>query len=858
MSSKPNRSTLPETPPPKKTSVATPSRISKLSRGLPKTEGDLTSSVNNSSRLSLDRSATRSANSKPSFDKDTPPKSVAAKTLVDRRSPRLTTPPEKIHAAKESENQVKLNDLQEDLKKAKEQLALLENEKAAAVSELKEAKRIADAANEKLSEALVAQKRAEEDSEIEKFRALEIEQVGTEITQKKEEEWMKEIETIRSQHTIDVEALLSTTLELQRLKEELSMTSDAKNQALCHADDATKIAEVHAEKAEMLSVEVNRLKALLDSKVEAEAHVDMMVTELKSEVAFFKQELEKTVILKEKIAEQDETLEQINVDLEAARMAEAYAYSLVKECNDRIQILIEEASQSERRASEALATVTKQLEDKGSLLQDSESNISILKEKMSLLEISLEKQEKDLEESERRTVASNGENFRLSQTVESLTSELQTVREEKLQALSNEMLAASNIEKLLEEKSRLTRDLEVLKDEDEKSKKAMETLAEALHEVSSEAREAKENLQATQAEKKNLENQIEDLNNTMKATNENHESMLDDAKHEISVFMKKLEQSNNVFEISKAEWVQKEDQFAESLKRLENEKLSADTEIQRLEISLKEAEGEALAKKEEAARLGDSLKEAKSEVISLHEFLGEAKADSSRLEETLMDKEAELKMVIQENKELQNQKAAYLRKIEELSKSLQEANAKKMTEEDNDLTDSDKDYDLLPKVVEFSVENGNANGKEAAIKVDLPSPKPQECTKIEKTHVNNDYLPENSPIQSDSADHNEDLHVNYDKEKADLTEGRFMMWESCKIDEKDYSPSRETEHESFDEEADSKVEGGSDSFDQSGENPDSVDSGSTSPSKQPKKKKKPLLSKFGSLLKKKSSPGIQK
>ncbi|KAL9680982.1 hypothetical protein QQ045_012763 [Rhodiola kirilowii] len=117
--------------------------------------------MNNSSRLSLDRSASRSANSKTSLDKDTPPKSVAAKTLVDRRSPRLTTPPEKIHAAKESENQAKLNDLQEDLKKAKEQLALLENEKAAAVSEFKEAKRIADAANEKLSEALVAQKRAE-------------------------------------------------------------------------------------------------------------------------------------------------------------------------------------------------------------------------------------------------------------------------------------------------------------------------------------------------------------------------------------------------------------------------------------------------------------------------------------------------------------------------------------------------------------------------------------------------------------------------------------------------------------------------------------------------------------------------
>ncbi|CAL0318435.1 unnamed protein product [Lupinus luteus] len=51
-------------------------------------------------------------------------------------------------------------------------------------------------------------------------------------------------------------ALLSTAQELQRVKQELAMTCDAKNQALNHADDATKIDEIHVEKTEFLSSEV--------------------------------------------------------------------------------------------------------------------------------------------------------------------------------------------------------------------------------------------------------------------------------------------------------------------------------------------------------------------------------------------------------------------------------------------------------------------------------------------------------------------------------------------------------------------------------------------------------------------------
>ncbi|CAL5323793.1 unnamed protein product [Camellia sinensis] len=100
---------------------------------------------------------------------------------------------------KGSELQTQLSLVQEDLKKAQEKLVLVEKEKTRANEELKEAQRLAKEANEKLREALVAQKQAEENSEIEKFWVVEMEQAGIEASQKKEE-WQKEIEAVRNQH----------------------------------------------------------------------------------------------------------------------------------------------------------------------------------------------------------------------------------------------------------------------------------------------------------------------------------------------------------------------------------------------------------------------------------------------------------------------------------------------------------------------------------------------------------------------------------------------------------------------------------------------------------------------------------
>ncbi|XP_031277106.1 WEB family protein At3g02930, chloroplastic-like [Pistacia vera] len=848
-----SKSSLSETP--SKPSPATP-RVSKLSRGVAKSEADSPSPLQNA-RLSVDRSP-RSTNSKPTIDRRSPKVTTTPPAKAGTPPTKAGTPPEKPQSrlVKGSELQVQLSLAQEDLKKAKDQIALIEKEKVQAIEELKEAQRVADEVNEKLREAVVAQKRAEEDSEIEKFRAVEMEQAGIEAAQKKEEEWQKEIEAVRNQHALDVAALLSTTEELQRIKQELAMTSDAKNQALSHADDATKIAEIHAEKVEILSSELSRLKALLDTKRESETIENKeVVLKLEEEVESLKQKLEKSKSIEEKLMEREASIEQLNVELEAAKMAESYARNLVEEWKTRIEELemqAEEAHKLKRSASESLDSVLRQLEGNNDLLHEAESEIASLKEKVGLLEMTIGRQRGDLEESERCLDTAKNETSEMAKTVESLKSELETVKEEKVQALNNEKLAASSVQNLLEEKNKLINELENSQEEEEKSKKAMESLASALHEVSAEAREAKEKLLSSQNERESFQAQIkDDLKLVLKATNEKYESMLDDAKHEIDLLSNTIQQSKNELQKSKAEWEEKEIHLVDCVKKSEEESTSMEKELNRLVNLLKQNEEEASAKKEEEAQLRESLKEVEAEVIYLQEALGQAKAESMKLKESLLDKETELQSVVQENEELRATEAASLKKVEELSKLLEEALTKKQSEENGELTDSEKDYDLLPKVVEFSEENGHVS--EDKSKMDLPPPPVKEQKVEDPKEENNGFNNENvEKVDAKLENANGKPKDDESKEKEDdSVEVEFKMWESCKI-EKELSPDREPEKESFEEEVNSKVDGSEIDQINGLSSIENVEDGATSPTKQQQqKKKKPFIRKFGSLLKKK-------
>ncbi|XP_039064603.1 WEB family protein At3g02930, chloroplastic-like isoform X2 [Hibiscus syriacus] len=829
---------------PTKVSPATPRVASKVSRGLAKPEPGSPSPLQSACN-SADRSQRLSLNSTPT---------------VVRRSPKVATPPEKpqTRVGKGLELQAQLNSVQEDLKKANEKISLIEKEKAQAIDELKEAQKAAEEANDKLREALAAQKLAEENSEIEKFRTLELEQVEMDAAQKKDEEWKIEIESVRNQHALDVAALVSTTQELQRVKQELAMTCDTKNQALNHADDATKIAEIHAEKAEILSAELVRLKSLLELKREREiSENNEMVLKLREEIESLKQEVEKAKAYEEKLVENEAFVEQLNVDLEAAKMAESYTRNVVDEWGNKVEKLemqIGEAKKLERSTSESLNAVMKQLESTNDSLQDAESEIASLKEKVRSFEMTISTQRRDLEKSEHQINTAKEESAEARKLVESLKSELETVKEEKTRALDNEKLAVSRVQTLLEEKSKLFNELENSKDEEEKSKKAMESLASALHEVSAEARDAKEKLLSCETNNEKYETQLDELRLFLKETDEKYKTMLDDAKNEIDLLTNTIEQSKNEHQNSITEWEQKELHLVDCVKKSDEENSSLQKEINRLVNLLKQSEEEATASKEEEARLKDSLKEVESKVIYLQESLEEVKTESTKLKESMFDKETELQSVIQENDELRAREVASLKKVEELSKLLEEAIIKKQSEENGELTDSDKDYDLLPKVVEFSEENGHGSKDKPKSSGEHP-----EESKIESSpHVNDGSKDE--ALQADSSKvlnmNGKVVHETKEKENdsVESVDTEFKMWESCRIEKKEFSAEGEPEQEeSFDEEVDSKADA-SEGFDQVNGSTEIVDDGGNSPSKQQQhKKKKPLLLKFGNLLKKKGS-----
>eukprot|EP00268_Persea_americana_P034982 TRINITY_DN3455_c0_g1_i6.p1 TRINITY_DN3455_c0_g1~~TRINITY_DN3455_c0_g1_i6.p1 ORF type:complete len:864 (-),score=302.51 TRINITY_DN3455_c0_g1_i6:290-2881(-) len=848
---------------PNKTAPATP-RVSKIAKAPARSDSNSPSSLQNS-RLSIDHS----------------PRSVDSKPTAERRLSKGSTPPDKLHRPlKPSELQAQLSAAQDDLKKAKERLVSVERDKDRAIEELKEAKRLADEASEKLSEAVVAQKRAEESSEIEKFRADELEQAGIEAAQKREGEWQKEVDAVRNQHAVDVAALLSATQELQRVKQELSMTSEAKNAALSHADDAMKIAEINAEKAEVLSAEVSRLKASLDSMLETKSNeAAELVKKLHSDIDLLKEELERAKKAEERLAEMEALIEGLKVEVIDSERAASDANTLVDELKKKAEFLesqIEEATQSERSALESLASLKKQLEMNNASLQEAESEIASLRENVESLEISLGRHKVDLEESDRRLEMAKQEAMEMTKTVENLKSELQSAKEDKAQAQNNEMLALSSVQTLLDEKNKLIDELEASKDEEEKSKNAMESLASALHEVSMEARDAKEKLTTNQAELGNAESQVEELKSVLEATKDKYEPMLDKMKEEMGRleqlaekyqtesktlkakfdekeldFMTAIKKSDEeldaakremdmLAENSKAEWHEKELGFMASIKESEHEIIALKEQLDRLLNLLKETEEEAQSAKEDGEQLQITLKQAKSEANSAKEAAEKAKADNLQLNERLLDKENELQSITQENDDLRTREAAALEKVEELSRLLAEASAKK-TEENSELSNSEKSYDLLPKMVGLVEEDVDESDEE--------KPKPEHTTEQLGEHGGGEDLSRSVDVVEQNTKNGNGNAEN----EEDSVDAEVKMWDNCKIADKDLSPERELEPESFEDESESKIDG--DTFDlMNGSASETVDGSGSSPSKQHHKKKTPLLRKFGSLLKKKSNP----
>ncbi|KAE8799695.1 WEB family protein [Hordeum vulgare] len=403
-----------------------------------------------------------------SFDRASP-RSVDAKPVAERRVPKIgTPPPDQKQLQREIELQSRLESAHEDLKKAKDQLSFIVGEKDRLVGELNEAKRVVDKIHEKLQDALMAKRWAEEATEIEKFRADELQQAGIDESQKRDEEWQREVESVRSQDAADLETLVTTTEELERFRRELSMANEAKKAALGHADDAMKIAEVNADKVEILSGEVIRLKGLLDSSAAAE---------------------------ESKNRETEAFVKNLESELADAKKAESEVHQQFEEWKNKVGSLemeLEEATLSEKAKSDTLISVEEELDKTLYILQDRESEMEVLKGKTTALEIEVARLSTEINESSDHLDASQQELFGLQTTIDVLKNKLEAAKEVASEALNNEKTVNANIVILTEEKIKLINELNDTRDAEEKERRAVEDLTAALSEASGKAEEAHE------------------------------------------------------------------------------------------------------------------------------------------------------------------------------------------------------------------------------------------------------------------------------------------------------------------------------------------------------------------------------
>ncbi|CAA6669654.1 unnamed protein product [Spirodela intermedia] len=722
---------------------------------------------------------------RPSIDRS--PKSL------ERRSPKGSTPPDKqARAAKGGGGAVAAAasaEAEEELKKVKELLVEAQSEKARAMEELKEAKRSAAEASGKLEEAIVAQKRAQESSEIEKFRADELEQAAIEAAQKREDEWQRELEGAHNQHAIDVSALLTITQELQRVKQELAMTTEAKNAALSHADDAMKIAEINAEKVGILSSEVGHLKGLLESKAEEKAgETAELVRRLNSEVESLKSELAGARSAGEQEAEMAAQVEALKIEVADAKRAESDAGTMMDEWKRKAELLearVEEAIQSERAAMESVGSAMKKLEESNVSLQDAESEISSLKGK-----------KEELDESRHRLEMSQEEVQEMERSIELLRSELRSSEEEKREAAEEAKRAAAAMESLAEDRSAIVEELEASRDEGEKNKRAMEGLASALHEVSTEARESQERILIKQAEVEEAHAEVERLKMALKTKDESYEILLNEAKEEISTLRSALEKSEQEVEGLRSALEEKE--LDPPAGRSEEEFRVLKEEMSELIVKLQGAEASAKAAKEEGDELLNRLRKAEADAGSANESVEAAKAENLQLKDRLLDKENELQSISQENDDLRAREAVALGKIQ---------------------------VRYLPKAAEIPEDGAAGRAAEKAELEESPG---------QQREANGSHKP--SPPPPPRGD--------------ELVDEEANTWDNCHVD-KDSSPQEEPESEVLDDGAQPRVD-----HVNGGSSVDAENGVGSSPTKQQQdpKKKKPLLRKFGNLLKKKSNP----
>ncbi|CAB4284337.1 unnamed protein product [Prunus armeniaca] len=189
------------------------------------------------------------------------PKNKSPK-VIERRSPRSPVA-EKKQPKRVSDLEAQLTQLQEDLKRTKDQLNLSESLKRRSQQEAEEAKNQIMAMSAKLEDS---QQQLQELSTSEDARVQELRK----LSQDRDRAWESELEAVKKQRSMDSTALASAINEIQKLKGQLERVAESEATQSRHAESAyAEIQTLRMELSETLSL-VEKLKTELNDCKDSE------------------------------------------------------------------------------------------------------------------------------------------------------------------------------------------------------------------------------------------------------------------------------------------------------------------------------------------------------------------------------------------------------------------------------------------------------------------------------------------------------------------------------------------------------------------------------------------------------------
>ncbi|KAJ0262197.1 Interactor of constitutive active ROPs 2 [Hirschfeldia incana] len=411
------------------------------------------------------------------------PKAQSPKVVAGRGSPR-TPVNEKKRTGRTPETASQISQLQEELKKAKEQVSASEASK-------KEAQDEADETKQQLMEI-----NASEDSRIDELRKL---------SQERDKTWQSELEAMQRQHAMDSTALASAMSEVQKLKAQLSESESLENLRMELNETLSLVEELRGEvydakegearaheivsaTEKQLEIANLTLEMLRSDGMKVSEACNALTTELeqsKSEV----KSLEQLVRQLEEEEEEDKdssSVEELKEEINAARHEISQLKSAVEATERRYQeeyvqstLQIRSAYEREAELGEELKRTKGEREALHERLMDKEAKLRILVDENELLNLKIKETEEVNLEREVR-----GELKKLESDVVELRGNLMDKEMELQSVMSQNESLRSEMDKVQSEKNKSMDEalerLERLKEEADKSGKRAENATEQL------------------------------------------------------------------------------------------------------------------------------------------------------------------------------------------------------------------------------------------------------------------------------------------------------------------------------------------------------------------------------------------